>query len=60
MAATDAPRYARIAKNLYRFLPVYQDGALEAIHGVNEHLRVDAYEKAIRIYATIIRELAER
>jgi carboxypeptidase PM20D1 len=60
IAATDARQYDAVAPQTYRFLPVYQDGALESIHGINEHIRIDAYEKAIRVYATIIRELAGR
>jgi carboxypeptidase PM20D1 len=58
MAATDSRFYIRVAPNIYRFLPVSLAGALEAVHGVDEHVRIDAYEKGIRIYATIIKELA--
>jgi carboxypeptidase PM20D1 len=58
VAGTDTREYATVASNMYRFLPIYQHGALEAIHGTDEHVRVDVYEKAIRIYATIIKELA--
>lgn len=60
MAATDARHYSDVAPNAYRFLPIFQDGALETVHGVNEHVRIDAYEKAIRVYATVMRELAGR
>ena len=58
MAATDSRHYVRIAPNIYRFLPIRLSGELELVHGVDERVRIDAYEKAIRIYATIIRELA--
>jgi carboxypeptidase PM20D1 len=58
VAATDAREYRAVASQTYRFLPVYQDGALESIHGINEHIRIDAYERAIRVYATLMRELA--
>ena len=58
VGATDAREYASIAPESYRFLPIFQEGAIAAIHGVNEHLRIDAYERAIRTYATIITELA--
>jgi carboxypeptidase PM20D1 len=60
IAATDSREYAAVAANLYRFLPIQQDGALEMIHGRDEHVRVDAYANAIRIYATLITELAGR
>ena len=58
MAATDSRHYVRIAPNIYRFLPIRLAGELELVHGVDERVRIDAYEKAIRIYATIIRDLA--
>ena len=59
-AATDARHYAGIAPNLYRFHPIRQAGALETIHGVDEHIRIDAYMDVIRTYATIIETLASR
>jgi carboxypeptidase PM20D1 len=59
MAGTDARVYARIAPETFRFLPVYQAGALESLHGTNEHVQLDVYEKAIRVYATAIKELAQ-
>jgi carboxypeptidase PM20D1 len=58
--ATDARLYAAIAPFAYRFLPIAQPGALDAIHGVDEHLRVDAYVNAIRTYATIVTLIAGR
>jgi carboxypeptidase PM20D1 len=57
VAATDAREYRAIAST-YRFLPVHQDGALDAIHGVDEHITIDSYVKTIRIYATAIKGLA--
>jgi carboxypeptidase PM20D1 len=54
---TDAREYTAVASGLYRFLPIYQEGALESIHGVNEHVTIEAYRQAIRTYATIITEL---
>jgi len=58
MVATDSRQYGAVASQTYRFLPVHQDGALESIHGIDEHIRIDAYTQAIRVYATLIRELA--
>jgi carboxypeptidase PM20D1 len=58
IGATDAREYAAIAPESYRFIPVLQDGALALIHGVDEHVRIDVYEKMIRAYATIVKELA--
>jgi carboxypeptidase PM20D1 len=58
--ATDARLYAAIAPFAYRFLPIAQPGALDTIHGVDEHIRIDAYVDAIRTYATIVTSIAGR
>jgi carboxypeptidase PM20D1 len=58
IGATDAREYAAIAPESYRFIPVLQEGSVALIHGVDEHLRIDVYERAIRAYATIVKELA--
>ena len=54
IAATDARAYDGVAAHTFRFQPIAQHAILEEVHGINEHLRVDAYTNAIRIYATII------
>jgi carboxypeptidase PM20D1 len=56
ITGTDARHYARIA-DAYRFLPIHQRDALASIHGTNEHVGIDAYENAIRTYATILRSM---
>jgi carboxypeptidase PM20D1 len=58
IAGTDAREYAAIAPQVYRFLPLHQPGAVELIHGINEHIAIDAYVNVIRAYATIIRDMA--
>jgi carboxypeptidase PM20D1 len=58
VAATDSRHYVGIAPGIYRFLPVYFEDAFDTVHGVNEHVTIDAYEKAIRIYATIMQQMA--
>ena len=58
VGATDSRHYVQIAPRHYRFLPIHFDGAVEHIHGVDEHVRIDAYANAIRIYATVMRNLA--
>jgi carboxypeptidase PM20D1 len=60
VAATDSRHFVKIAPHMYRFLPIHFDGAFETVHGVDEHVRVDAYANAIRIYATIVKDLAGR
>jgi carboxypeptidase PM20D1 len=59
VGATDSRHYVQIAPRLYRFLPIRLEGT-ELIHGVDERVGIDAYANAIRVYATIMRELAER
>ena len=54
IAATDAREYPAVATNIYRFEPILQPGIENEIHGVNEHVTIDAYKNAIRIYSTII------
>ena len=54
IAATDAREYPAVAANLYRFEPILQPGIEEEIHGINEHVTIDAYKNAIRIYSTVI------
>lgn len=58
VGATDAREYAAIAPGSYRFIPVHQEGALALIHGIDEHIRIDVYERTIVAYATIVKELA--
>jgi len=54
IAATDAREYPAVATDSYRFEPILQPGIEEQIHGVNEHITIDAYNNAIRIYSTLI------
>jgi carboxypeptidase PM20D1 len=54
VGATDARHYRAVAPAPYRFLPVHQAGAIESIHGINENIRIDVYERMIRFYATLI------
>lgn len=60
IGATDAREYSAIAPESYRFVPVQQEGAIALIHGVDEHIRIDVYERAIVAYATMVKELADR
>jgi carboxypeptidase PM20D1 len=59
IAATDAREFADVAPFAYRFLPVQQPGAVALIHGDDEHIDVDVYERAIRTYATILKDLTK-
>jgi carboxypeptidase PM20D1 len=58
VASTNSGAFEAVAAATYRHVPVLLDGPLDEIHGVNEHIRVDTYAHAIRIYATLIHDLA--
>jgi carboxypeptidase PM20D1 len=55
IVATDSRHMAGLTRNIYRFQPVQLSLAqLEMIHGVDEHLTVEALERMVRYYATLI------
>ena len=48
VVVTDARHYSRLSSNVFRFLPLRLTSLdLERMHGVNERIGVDAYERAI-------------
>jgi len=48
---TDGRNYQGVAENVYRFTPVrFSSDMLASVHGVNERISVDDYEKQIRFY----------
>jgi carboxypeptidase PM20D1 len=54
---TDARFFYGLSPNVYRFLPVYADAeTVEYIHGIDEHLAVEDYLRAIRFYYHAIRQ----
>jgi carboxypeptidase PM20D1 len=57
-AGSDARHYDEISENTYRFLPVLIESAdLERMHGTNEHISVENYLNAIKVYAEVIMEV---
>lgn len=55
IAATDGRSYAGVAENVYRFQPIMLSiEDLERIHGVNERLTYDNFERMIRFYAALM------
>lgn len=56
VAGTDSLHYLKLTKNIYRFLPLeaVQDD-LERIHGTNERLAVENYEKIVKFYIQLIK-----
>ncbi len=58
LAATDSQYFTGIASDTYRFVPlIMQDRDLERVHGVDERIAVADYERAIRFYDQLIRNL---
>lgn len=59
IAGTDTRQYAKLSKNVYRFLPMRigpQD--LSRPHGTNERLGVENYQEIVRFYCQLIRNAA--
>jgi carboxypeptidase PM20D1 len=56
VAATDSRHYRALSGNIFRFLPIIR-GAEDAkrIHGVDERISIEDYERCIRFYAQLIR-----
>lgn len=55
VAGTDSRLYAEVAENVYRYQPIVllrED--YEAIHGVNERLSIENFERVIRFYAGLM------
>ena len=60
LGSTDSRHYAGLTANIYRFTPLPAAGAdLARIHGRDERVGVGDYVNAIRVYAQIIRGLAQ-
>lgn len=55
IATTDSRQYVPIADNIYRFMPVLLNSDdLDRIHGSNERISVEAYNKSIVFYYSYI------
>ncbi len=53
---TDARNYTGLTSNIYRFIPFLADRSdLARMHGTNERVSIDNYERGIRFYAQLIR-----
>jgi carboxypeptidase PM20D1 len=56
-AGSDAKHYDAVSKNTYRFLPVQITSEdLTRMHGTNEHVSVENYLKAIKVYSEVMKE----
>jgi len=57
---TDAKFFYGLSPNVYRFMPVYMDAdTIEYVHGIDEHLSVEDYLRAIRFYYHVLRLASE-
>ncbi|TXK17333.1 M20/M25/M40 family metallo-hydrolase [Homoserinibacter sp. GY 40078] len=58
LQASDARHASRISENVYRFLPFdLRQDELDTIHGIDEHIRVSTYRKAIAFFDALIGRL---
>jgi len=56
IGASDARLYAQASRDVYRFLPLVVASAdLVRIHGTNERISVENYERIVRFYLQLIR-----
>lgn len=59
VGATDSKHYARLTKNVYRFLPYqFNDEDISRLHGKNERLSVKTYLQGVRFYYQLINNTA--
>jgi carboxypeptidase PM20D1 len=55
IAATDSRHYARVAENVYRYQPILLGPEdWESVHGLNERISVENFERLIRFYTGLI------
>ncbi len=59
LGGTDTHHYAAVAEHAYRFIPfLFREEDLARLHGTDERVSAEAYEKAIQCYAQVIRNAA--
>ena len=55
IAGTDSRHYGAVCDNIYRFMPVQlKNSDLASIHGINEKISVEAYEKLVQFYMRLL------
>jgi carboxypeptidase PM20D1 len=56
IAATDTRHYAKLTKHIYRFVPIaFRPEDANRIHGVDERISTQDYERCIRFYVQLIK-----
>ena len=60
VVATDSRHYEAVADNIYRFLPVQLQAAdLNRIHGIDERISVENYQRMVKFMILLIQQLTE-
>jgi carboxypeptidase PM20D1 len=60
VAATDSRHYAGLSKNIFRFLPIaLGPDDTKRYHGIDERISFQDYERCVRFYAQLIRNVNE-
>jgi carboxypeptidase PM20D1 len=60
VAATDSRHYAGLTKNIFRFLPIaLGPDDTKRYHGIDERISFEDYERCVRFYAQLIRNIDE-
>ncbi len=60
LAGTDSRHYGIVSDNIYRFLPVQvKIESLHGIHGNNEYVDIEDYEKCIQFFIQLIQNATE-
>jgi carboxypeptidase PM20D1 len=55
LGGTDGRHYGEVAQDVYRFQPLMLDAEdLEGLHGQNEHISIENFERMIRFYIGLI------
>ena len=55
---TDTKHFVDLSPNIFRFSPIEtQDGDLKRIHGIDERIGINAFEKGIQFYIYLIESL---
>jgi carboxypeptidase PM20D1 len=60
VATTDSRHFADLSANIYRFLPAWMGREdLARVHGTNERIAIENYERAVRFYVQLIHNSAD-
>ena len=55
---TDSRHYSSLSKNIFRFIPVtVNNESKEQIHGINERISINEYQKSIQFYTELIKKI---